>query len=201
MAEKPTSRLPAASESLLDDWRTRLPRPDQSPRVAVVGIGQELRGDDAAGSAVASALRARVDGQRPVLVIDAGPAPENFVGPLRRFRPDLVLLIDSAQMDESPGAIRWLAPACCWRGLAWEDIGGLGASTHTLPLHVLAEYLTEELGCRVALIGIQPAGTSLGAPLSPPVQAAVDELAQALADLVSRERGEPMSGGGAPDRL
>jgi len=37
-----------------------------------------------------------------------------------------------------------------------------------------------ECDCQVALIGIQPFDLSLGAPLSPAVQAAVDELVQAL---------------------
>ena len=40
--------------------------------------------------------------------MEAGPAPENFTGPLRRFRPDLVLLVDAAQMDAEPGTIGWL---------------------------------------------------------------------------------------------
>jgi len=74
-------------------------------------------------------------------------------------------------MDEAPGAIRWLP---------WQDCAGLSALTHTLPVHVLAGYLTAELGCQVALIGVQPAGTRLGAPLSPEAQAAVARIVNAL---------------------
>ncbi len=198
-------------------------------------MGHELRGDDAAGVAVARILRsclpwsnglsshnsavsviarsavcdeaipsqredcfaksARNDGDNPrkassslwrqglplpesritTLVIDAGPAVENCTGLLRRFGPDLVLLIDAAQMDEAPGAVRWLS---------WEETDGLSASTHTLPPRVLAQYLTSELGCEVALLGIQPADTTIGAPLSPTAQAAVQSVTQALAELL-----------------
>ncbi len=91
------------------------------------------------------------------------------------IHPDLVLLIDAAQMDEAPGAVRWLA---------WQETDGLSASTHTLPPRVLAHYLTSELGCEVALLGIQPADTTMGAPLSPTAQAAVQAVAQALAELL-----------------
>jgi hydrogenase 3 maturation protease len=158
-----------------------LRRPDRPPRVAVVGMGHELRGDDAAGVAVARTLQSclpRFNGFREsgaFIVIDAGPAVENCTGLLRRFGPDLVLLIDAAQMDDTPGAVRWLA---------WEETDGLSASTHTLPPRVLAQYLTSELGCEVALVGIQPADTTMGAPLSPPVQASVQSVAQALAEML-----------------
>jgi hydrogenase maturation protease HycI len=144
-------------------------------------MGHELRGDDAAGVVVARTLRSclpRSSGFREssaFIVIDAGPAVENCTGLLRRFGPDLVLLIDAAQMDEAPGAVRWLA---------WQETDGLSASTHTLPPRVLAQYLTSEFGCEVALLGIQPADTTMGAPLSPTVQASVQSVAQVLADML-----------------
>ena len=45
------------------------------PRVAVVGVGQRLRGDDGAGPAVAQRLAPLADAA--LLVVDAGHAPEN----------------------------------------------------------------------------------------------------------------------------
>lgn len=109
------------------------------------------------------------DERDSVLVIAAGAAPENHTGVLRRFAPDLVLLVDAAQLDEAPGRVRWLA---------WQETSGLSASTHTLPPHLLAQYLTGELGCEVALIGIQPGDTTIGAPLSPEVQRAAAEIVE-----------------------
>ncbi|MCS7221416.1 MAG: hydrogenase 3 maturation endopeptidase HyCI [Anaerolineae bacterium] len=161
-------------------------RPDGPPRLAVVGIGHELRGDDAAGVVVARNLVEAFSNQGPstegssgvafwlsdwLLVVDAGPAPENCTGPLRRFEPDLVLLVDAAQMGTAPGEIRWLT---------WEDVSGLGMSTHMSSLRLLAGYLAAELGCEVALIGIQPADDSLGAPLSPAVRQAVEVITEEL---------------------
>ncbi len=151
---------------------SRLRRAERLPRVAVLGIGHELRGDDAAGVLAARALTPLLAGRDDVLILEGGPAPENQTGPLRRFAPDLVLLVDAAQMNESPGAV-------CW--LPWQDTTGLSASTHTLPPYMLARYLSAGLGCEVALLGIQPAGTEIGAPLSPPVRQAIDSLVAALA--------------------
>ncbi len=105
-------------------------------------------------------------------MIDGGAAPENFTGPVRRFRPDLVILVDAAQMDDLPGTIRWLD---------WTQTEGLSASTHTLPPHMLARYLVAETGCALGVIGIQPAQNAFGAPLSPAVEAAVAEIVTTLA--------------------
>lgn len=200
-------------QSSLVQTAERLRPRDRPLRIAVVGVGHELRGDDAAGVVAARSLIAALadptaknatpqqeagqadaaatrEGSAPfavrsgtgrdesrqsqrsqVLVIDAGPAPENHTGSLRRFQPDLVILVDAAQMGEPPGAIRWLR---------WQDTDGLSASTHTLPLHVLAQYLTVDLGCQVALLGIQPAGTCIGAPLSPTAHLAVERIVNVL---------------------
>ena len=145
-------------------------------RVAVVGLGHPLRGDDAAGSVVAQRLAARLPLGGPVLVLDAGPAPESFTGRLRRHAPQLVLLIDAAHLDLAPGTVRWLP---------WEETAGLSATTHTLPLHVLARFLTLDLNCEVAVLGLQPADLTLDAPLSPALAQAVADVTAALAEALT----------------
>jgi hydrogenase 3 maturation protease len=161
-------------QALHHTWPT-----DRLPRVAVVGIGNELCGDDAAGVHVARGLRLRA---LPAswLAVDAGLVPESCTGPLRRFRPDLVVLVDAAQVGVEPGGVRWLD--------SW-DADAPEVSTHTLPLDVLAFYLRSELGCTVGLLGVQPASDTLDAPLSPLVRQAASEIIDglaALAELVDR---------------
>jgi hydrogenase 3 maturation protease len=161
-------------------WKTQASRAlsdladdERPPRVALMGVGNDLRSDDGAGLALVRALGERLpaDTDNRLLVVEAGQAPENFSGALRRFRPDLVVLLDAAHLGEEPGAVRWLAASAA---------AGMSASTHTLPLHMLAAYLEAELGCTVALLGIQPADISFGGPISPPVREAVEALAGAL---------------------
>jgi hydrogenase 3 maturation protease len=150
----------------------RTTKPGIPIRLAVLGIGHELGGDDAAGVRVAGLLRKSAVGNDQLLSLEAGPAPENFIGKLRSFHPSLVLLVDAALMNSAPGTIQWLD---------WQDTQGFSASTHTLPLHILASYLTEDLGCEVALIGIQPRQTFETTPLTPEVRRAVRQVARELA--------------------
>jgi hydrogenase 3 maturation protease len=146
----------------------------RQPRVAVVGIGHELRGDDAAGVILARRLNSY--GLEPsVLIVEAGAAPENCCGLICRHKPDLVLFVDAADMATEPGTVRWLP---------WQAAAGFNVSTHTLSLQLLSAYLTTRLDCQVALLGIQPADLSLDTPLSAAVDRAVSVVAQGLSELL-----------------
>jgi hydrogenase 3 maturation protease len=144
------------------------PRP---ARVAILGVGNEMNGDDGAGVCAVRELAAMLPGASDVLLIDAGTAPESYTGPLRRFEPDLIIEIDAADQHMAAGATSWID---------WREADGLSASTHTLPPSVLATFLTTELGCPLLLIGVQPATLEIGSGLSPAVAAAVRELASQL---------------------
>jgi hydrogenase 3 maturation protease len=114
-------------------------------------------------------------------VVEAAHAPENCTGAIRRFAPDLVILVDAAEMGDPPGTIRCLD---------WREAGGLDASTHTLSLSMTAKYLTAELACDVGVIGIQSQDTSLGAPVSSAVRRAVRSVTQELTKLLP-DAGDP----------
>ncbi len=133
-------------------------------RTCIVGVGSELRGDDSAGLQVSRTLRARLPGNEHFLVLDGGPAPENLTGKLRKFHPDLVLFVDAAHLDQPPGTMAWIPV---------EAIDGMSASSHSLPLSLLAQYLTLEMGCKVAVLGIQPDQNEVGEEMSPAVREAV----------------------------
>jgi hydrogenase 3 maturation protease len=156
---------------------SRLKNGRHPPRIAVIGIGNELRGDDAAGLALARELRALIPAQvgDRYLVVEAGSAPENMCGLLRRFKPDLVLLVDAANLGTEPGTLQWLE---------WPMAVGFSVSTHSLPIHMVAAYLEAELGCVVELLGIQPASIAFNAPLSPPVSRAVKAAAKELVAII-----------------
>jgi hydrogenase 3 maturation protease len=163
-------------QQLLSQRRTKS---GKSPRIAVLGVGNPMRSDDAAGLLVARLLSQRdwdLDTDR-VLIVEAGQAPENSTGQLRRFHPDVVLIVDAADMRATPGAIQWIPE---------ESIDGMSASTHSLPLSVLARYLKLELSCTVAILGIQALSNEVGENVSPEVLEAIDEI---VAELDRRIRG------------
>ena len=157
----------------------------KAQRIAILGIGNELNGDDAAGVLVARGLlkkargyESRQNSQAPVCyIVEAGLAPEAFTGPLRRFQPDLVILVDAAELGEPPGAVGWFD---------WPQAEGMSASTHTLPPTVLAQFLMREMGCGVMLVGIQPKSLAFDAGVSAEVSLAVNQVPQTLKNKIFR---------------
>ena len=143
-------------------------------KLVVVGIGNTLRGDDGAGSLVADRLRAR----HPDVVFDAAQAPENYLAPIRRADPGVVVLVDAADFGGSPGEVRTATT---------EDVEGSMMGTHAAPLSMFMRILKEDTGADVALLAIQAVTTELGEGLSGDVAEAVDDLVSRL-DTILEER-------------
>lgn len=140
-------------------------------KTAFVGIGNEFRGDDAIGVYVVQKLAPLCERQEHLFAYESASIPESCTGPLKRFEPDLVVMIDAALMDETPGTINWVNPL---------EIEGLAFSTHSFPLRILAQYLIDEIGCEIRFIGIEPEELDFDTPMTPAVQLAADQL---VADL------------------
>lgn len=149
-------------------------RPDT--RVAVVGVGAELNGDDAVGLRVADRLASLVGQQENLLVLNGGSLPESTSGALRRFHPTLVLFVDAADLGKTAGAIEVLET---------QRVGGASFSTHGMPLRMLMDYLAEELGCESVLIGVQPERVDFDSPLSDCAKRAATRLAKELYRLLA----------------
>jgi hydrogenase 3 maturation protease len=142
-------------------------------KVAVVGIGNEMRGDDAVGCYVARKL----EGISGALVIDAGDVPENYTQLLRAYEPDCILLIDAVDVGANAGSIVIMHR---------EELPlSLSVSTHGIPLRLLADYLHRELGADVMLIGIQVGTTSFGATMCDDVKESADVVAEFLTAYLS----------------
>ncbi len=121
--------LPSWKDSLYQKLSLLKARNSGTPRICIIGVGNDLRGDDSVGLIVARRLSAdeRLQDSANILILEGGPAPENQTGKLRVFQPDLVLFIDAAHLDEPPGTIQLIRV---------ESIDGMSASSHTLPLSI-----------------------------------------------------------------
>jgi hydrogenase 3 maturation protease len=130
-------------------------------------------GDDAAGSLVASRLsrheRARVNSR--VTIMDGGTVPENFTGPIRAAKPDLVILVDAADMGKTPGDIALADP---------HSLDSVVTTTHSLPLSSLSRYLEEASGAQVIAVLIQVGSVGFDLPLSPKVRGGIREVVAGL---------------------
>ncbi len=140
----------------------------------MLGVGNPLGGDDAAGVLLCRLLQKRGTVGSHVQVLEGGLAPENQTGAIRTFAPETVLMVDAALLGRAAGALMWVDAS---------DIDGLGISSHSLPLSLLAHYLGE-MGCAVHIIGIQPAHTDFGAPPSTAVLQSVRCLAGWLESII-----------------
>ncbi len=142
----------------------------------ILGIGQELDGDDAAGVSVARQLSRRMGESGRWQIIDAGTAPENYAGQIGQWSPDAVIAVDAAQLDQPAGSIHLLD---------WRETDGMSASSHTLPLTLLGRYLEMTAGCELLVIGIQIGDAQSEPGLSPPVSRAVHEVTEALSKVLN----------------
>jgi hydrogenase maturation protease HycI len=164
----------------MEAWEKRLAKEFGHPeRLAVLGVGNEAKGDDAAGVFCAGALARLVDslsvpGLKIILAYDT---PENFTGEVRKFQATHVLIIDVAAGGFPPGTLFLVEPG---------QIRDEDASTHRAPLSLLASYLEETAGCRVLVLGIEPRSFGPGEPLSPEVSRAVERAAAGLAAFARR---------------
>jgi hydrogenase 3 maturation protease len=137
-------------------------------RVALLGVGSELRGDDAAGVLVAGEFRGE---SAKFKVFIGGTAPENLTGEIKKFNPTHLIIVDSAEMSKPAGTVQLFEP---------EDIAGVSFCTHQLPLTILAGYIKESIGCKVLVIGIQPKKINFSAGLSREVQKSIKYVSDTI---------------------
>lgn len=145
-------------------------------RIAILGIGNELNGDDAAGVWLVRRLKSLLPNTPKLLLLDCGQVPENAISALRQLQPSLVLMLDAADFGGFPGEVRWIDP---------QDTSGFSASSHSLPFSVLSRYLVNEFNCEVVLVGIQPVSLEFDAGLSSQVKNGCATLQKELVSLLS----------------
>jgi hydrogenase 3 maturation protease len=147
-------------------------------RVAILGIGSDLRGDDVAGILAAQQIE-KVIGRKKtsleVRVFLGETAPENLTGEIKRFEPTHLIIIDSADLDTEPGQIRVLNT---------EEIGGTSFCTHSLPIKVMVDYLLESFKFQAIIIGIQPKTLIFGAKPTKEVLSSAKHLADTITNLL-----------------
>jgi len=139
----------------------------------VIGFGNLLMGDDAAGLQVLTHL----SGMKlpdDVELIDGGVASLEALSNARGAAE--IILVDALYGGGQPGELYDVAP---------DDLGSIAADHFSLHQFTLAEalYLTRQLGSMppIVIYGIEPGCMDMGIGLSSPVAAAAEQAAYRIA--------------------
>ncbi|MFC1568180.1 hydrogenase maturation peptidase HycI [Candidatus Margulisiibacteriota bacterium] len=143
--------------------------PELKGKVLVLGIGNTLKQDDGAGPYFVRNFKPQTSkSKHNIELIDAGSAPENFTGQIKRIKPDTLVIVDAVEFGAKPGSIRVMGEG---------DLRSQSLSTHNVSLKTFVDFLRADLpDLKVHVIGIQPKQADFGEGLSPEVEKAVAEL-------------------------
>ncbi len=133
----------------------------------IVGVGNVLRGDDAFGPLLIERIKDRIG----AVCIDAGTAPENYLGKIVKRAPRTVLIADAAQLGMASGEYDILKK---------KDIVRSGFTTHDLSPVMFIEYLEKELAADIYMLAVQPENVDFGEEVSPNVKKTLDEMTQLI---------------------
>ncbi|MCX5704576.1 MAG: hydrogenase maturation peptidase HycI [Candidatus Omnitrophica bacterium] len=153
---------------LIQGLKTRL---KAAKRIAILGVGSQLRGDDAAGILVADALSKKICKKNNLKVFFGHTAPENLTGEIKKFKPEHLIIIDSADMGKKVGEVSLID---------LNNLSGVTFSTHQLPVEIMADYLMQATGCQISIIGIQPKQLKFDSKVSQEILRSVKQLAIGL---------------------
>ena len=145
-------------------------------KLSILGIGNEDNGDDAVGLHILNLLQ---EANLPNWIKNfyCERVPEHFLGKIREFGANRIILLDAADMKEVPGAI----------GIFPKEAvsSGFHLSTHTLSVTMLEEFLKPDVpDLETLYVGIQPKQLYFMTPLSDECREAGDEFAELLVERI-----------------
>ncbi|MCB4790883.1 MAG: hydrogenase maturation peptidase HycI [Elusimicrobia bacterium] len=137
--------------------------------VLFLGIGNILKGDDAAGPKLVSLLEPKQSVK--LLTIDCGDVPENYIGKIKSLKPASIIFVDAVEMNKKPGTVKLFRT---------DEIINFNISTHGMPLTMLSGHLVKETSAKIYLLGIQPKSLNMGEEISIEVEWSINKLAESL---------------------
>lgn len=156
------------SEQLDQALKSHLAKNDCLPKLVILGIGNELNGDDAAGVILIQKLKKAISNSDQVKLIEASIAPENFTGVIRDYCPDWLWIFDAAEMCQKSGTLQLID---------LDQLDSIGANTHRISPTMFLSYLQLELDFKTFFFGIQPISVEPFSDVSSPVKRTIQTTA------------------------
>lgn len=142
--------------------------------VAIIGIGNIMRGDDGFGPRLIESLKKK---KVKASLFDCGTVPENYIFPILTTSCDTVILVDAADLKTEPGDMRVLA---------LDELSGAGLSTHNSSIRLFTDLLmTGKDDLNIFAVTVQPKSIAFGESLSPAVSDGVNRLTDIFAEALA----------------
>ncbi len=142
--------------------------------VVIIGMGNELRADDAVGLIVVRLLKP--SSTTRLRVFEGHMTPDAFIGPACAAHPTHVVIIDAAELGKNPGS---------WQILSLDEVEEGLFTTHAIPAVEVAAEIMRRCDAAVVFLGIQPKSRDISLGLSRECQRAAEEIAQVIQNIVS----------------
>jgi len=143
-------------------------------KVVMLGIGNQLRGDDGFGPHLIESMRGHVGAR----LLNCGTALENYYNPIVKENPDVIILLDAVDFDGPYGEVAIFRK---------DDILKVGFSTHNISPKVFMELLENSISAPILMICVKPRTTGFGDELSEEVREAADMLKRFFVELLPKE--------------
>lgn len=128
-------------------------------QIVFVGLGNESRGDDAAGLLFLNELRKQIR-FKSATMINAGSNPENVLQPILDAQPAMVVFIDATNWGGLPGEMRWIDRS---------ELDQIRISTHAFSIQMVEQYLKAHQPMQIRYLGIQYGSIHPGDAISEPI--------------------------------
>jgi hydrogenase maturation protease HycI len=144
-------------------------------KIVILGIGNEIKGDDGLGPIITKKLSSLFDENKDIIIFDGGTVPENYTGLIRKESPTHIILVDAVDMKKEPGYIRVVEK---------EEIANYNISTHAMPISYLIKYIETTIGAQIILVGVQPKSMGFAEPVSKEVEKSIEEVVSTFYKLI-----------------
>ncbi|MCD6590346.1 MAG: hydrogenase maturation protease [Candidatus Aenigmarchaeota archaeon] len=150
----------------------------ENRRFAVLGIGNDLKGDDGVGWYVVDKLSKEFGKDENFLLVKTS-VPENHVKEIADFAPKMLIIVDAADFGKRPGAIKVI------KGYQIKESF---VSTHTTPLTLFLRLYQADQPVKkpLTIIGIQKKTNEFGQPMNGEVRKSGDMVAKIISKLYKK---------------
>jgi hydrogenase 3 maturation protease len=142
-------------------------------RLVIIGMGNELRADDAVGLEVVRRLKPFENSQ--LFVFEGHMTPEVFIQPACIKHPTHLLIIDAAELHKKPGEWDLLPESAIDEGMF---------TTHSIPATEVTTEIRRRCHTKVAFLGIQPKSREISLNRSAECQKTVQQITDLIQQIL-----------------